>query len=80
MKSGRWEPVELEVWRGKKEAPGKIRGRTADDKKARKEAKGTGRSAESAGVVVIKTERLPDGRTKVILKDKTTGRVVESIE
>jgi hypothetical protein len=26
---------------------------------------------------VIKTERLPDGRTKRILKDKKTGRIVE---
>jgi predicted dehydrogenase len=65
MKSGRWEPVELEVWRGKKEAPGKGEGR---------------RVAGNAGVVVIKTEHLPDGRTKVILKDKASGRVIEKIE
>jgi hypothetical protein len=29
--------------------------------------------------LVIKTERLPDGRTKRILKDKATGRIVEKI-
>ena len=66
MKSGRWEPVELEVWRGGPEGkPGKTAERysTAAKKK-----------------VVIKTERLPDGRTKLILKDKATGRIIEKIE
>jgi hypothetical protein len=29
---------------------------------------------------VIKTERLPDGRTKRILKDKATGRITEKID
>jgi hypothetical protein len=32
------------------------------------------------GLEVIKTERLPDGRVKQILKDKATGRIVERIE
>jgi predicted dehydrogenase len=36
--------------------------------------------AEKAGLVAIKFERLPDGRTKRILKDKATGRIIERIE
>ena len=123
MKSGRWEPVELEIWHGKAKemagaknvAPGKVRGRKADEKKALTEEKGFGRAANkrkigavaqrgplkaagraqedkngpgkgeghrvagNAGVVVIKTEHLPDGRTKTILKEKATGRVIERI-
>jgi hypothetical protein len=43
--------------------------------------KGEGRGAAgNAAVIVIKTERLPDGRTKTILKDKATGRIVERID
>jgi hypothetical protein len=29
---------------------------------------------------VIKTERLPDGRVKRILKDRASGRIIEKIE
>ena len=36
--------------------------------------------SENGALLVIKTERLPDGRTKRILKDKITGRIVERIE
>jgi len=32
------------------------------------------------GFIAIKVERLPDGRTKRILKDKATGRIIERIE
>jgi hypothetical protein len=113
MKSGRWEPVGLDVWRGKKEAPGKVRGRKADEKKALSEEKesrravnkrklgagaqrgtlkaagraqeeknGPGKgqtkgSGRDAALIKLKTEKLPDGRTKVIFKEKATGRVVE---
>ena len=71
MKSGRWEPVELEVWRGEDVAePGKAGGgraklRPADDE---------------IGFVLVKKEKMPDGRTKVILREKATGRVSEKIE
>ncbi len=41
--------------------------------------KGRGKS-EKAGLVIVKTERLPDGRVKQILKDKATGRIIERIE
>jgi len=38
------------------------------------------KSASKAGYSVIKTERLPDGRVKRILKDMATGQVVEKID
>lgn len=34
---------------------------------------------ERNGKIVIKQERMPDGRTKWILKDKATGRIIEEI-
>ncbi len=60
--SKKWEPVELEIWRGDK-------------------------AAESRKYLVdydqdhhlIKEEKLPDGRTKVILKNKETGDITEKI-
>jgi len=102
MKSGRWEPVELGVWRGKangitgaksvapgirkssgqagmpakagNKRPGKPSGR------AKRPGKGeTKKSGRDASLIVIKTEKLPDGRTKTILKDKAVGRVIERI-
>jgi predicted dehydrogenase len=125
MRSGRWEPVELDLWPGPQGKPGKtaqryftaakkkkVSGASAavpnkagkgagPEKKAGRRArkalpKAPGRAQEAktgagkgkttagaagkAGVVVIKTEHLPDGRTKTILKDKATGRIIEKIE
>jgi hypothetical protein len=133
MRSGRWEPVELALWRGGKAEPGadglrkvsrekagKHRVKTQHIRSARGTAGEAGKAESSiggekggrkgplkgpkkapgrpqegknssgegerrgaprnAGFIVIKTERLPDGRTKRILKDKATGRVVERIE
>ena len=34
---------------------------------------------EIDGQVVIKRERMPDGRTKLILKDKQSGKVVQKL-
>jgi predicted dehydrogenase len=73
IKSGRWEPV-----RAAFKAPGKaLRGKTRVDKGVGQ----GGRKSPSprAQFAVIKSERLPDGRVKRILKDKTTGRIVEKI-
>lgn len=39
---------------------------------------GSGQPGKGA-FIVVKTERLPDGRVKRILKDKATGRIVEKI-
>ena len=98
MRSGRWEPVKLEIWPEK--APGRAgKARTGADRgegrekpgkagKAPRAAGGAGgpktakrpRRPPKSGHAVIKTERLPDGRVKRILKDKATGRVVERVE
>jgi len=61
-RSRRWEPVELEVWRGPEEV-----------EKIRVSA------PEFDGHVVIKQERMPDGRMKLILKDKRTGKITQRV-
>ncbi|MDH4198109.1 MAG: Gfo/Idh/MocA family oxidoreductase [Candidatus Aminicenantes bacterium] len=63
MGSGRWEPVELAVWRGAAETAGP--GPKQDDKEP---------------FLLIKKEKMPDGRTKLILKEKATGRIVQKVE
>jgi predicted dehydrogenase len=61
--------------KGPKKAPG----RPQEAKTEFRE--GVGRDqGEKGAFLVIKTERLPDGRTKQILKDKATGRIIERIE
>jgi predicted dehydrogenase len=72
MKSGRWEPVKLAARRSEAR-PGPAGPR-------RKPAGAGPGKAGAASSTVIKVERLPDGRTKRILKDKATGRIVEKIE
>jgi predicted dehydrogenase len=63
MKSGRWEPIKLEVWRGKEDAWS------------------SGSPAEGGErFALIKKEKMPDGRTKLILKERETGRVIQKIE
>jgi hypothetical protein len=62
VKTKKWEPVELEVWRGK-----------------------SGLSEEKMTVdyddqfYLIKEEKLADGRKKVILKDKSTGEIIQRV-
>lgn len=61
--SKKWEPVQLDVWRGK-----------------------TGVSADqhvqdyNEQYQLIKTEKMPDGKTKLILKDKQTGEIVQQVQ
>ncbi len=57
-----WKPVELEDWRGPKEAE-----------------RITVPAAEIEEHVVIKQERMPDGKVKLILKDKQTGKITQRI-
>jgi predicted dehydrogenase len=64
MKTGRWEPIELAEWTAG----------TGTATAVGREPDGTG------GLSAIKTERLPDGRTKRILRDQATGRIIEEIE
>jgi hypothetical protein len=60
-KSGRWEPVRLEDWRG---------GETPRIQRARR---------EHDGKTVIKEEKMPDGRRKLILKDESTGAFTDVV-
>jgi len=60
--SKRWEPVELEVWRG--------------GEAGSKEAAATDYDEHH---LLIKQEKMPDGRTKLILKEKETGKVIQKI-
>jgi predicted dehydrogenase len=62
MKSKRWEPVELEIWRGRDDA-----------------ATSHHEASEDGTYILIKREILPDGRSKSILKEKATGKVVERV-
>ena len=71
MKSGRWEQVELEVWRGREiRDMSEISGFRIVSREFH----------EDAPLVLIKSEKMPDGRIKFIFKDKATGRIVETIE
>jgi predicted dehydrogenase len=62
VQTKKWEPVEVEVWRGQTEAGEQVGVRDYD-----------------AEHILIKKETLPDGRTKVILKHKTTGKIIQQI-
>ena len=61
--SKRWEPVELEIWRGEEESAEVTAAIDYDDQH-----------------LLIKEEKMPDGRTKLILKDKKSGRIVQKIK
>ena len=59
-KTKKWEPVELEIWRG------------------------AGILEEDAALkeydefhFLVKEEVMPEGRTKLILKEKSTGRIIQ---
>jgi len=59
-----WQPVALAEWRGS----------------AADEASGPTGPWEDERYVLLKEERMPDGRRKLILKDKESGEVVQKIE
>jgi predicted dehydrogenase len=61
-KSKQWEPVKLEVWRGRSDV-------SAD----------TAKAEYDADHYLMKTELLPDGRTKTVIKHKQTGKLSEVI-
>lgn len=61
-KSKKWEPVELQVWRGKEEAEEALQYPEYDP-----------------GHYLIKEERMPDGRKKLILKEKASGNIVQRV-
>ncbi|MGV3503529.1 MAG: Gfo/Idh/MocA family protein [Adhaeribacter sp.] len=61
-KSKKWEPVNLQVWRGREEVEAQLSYQEYD-----------------ADHLLIKEERMPDGRKKLILKEKSAGRIVQRI-
>ncbi len=63
-RSRQWEGIEIDDWRG--------------DPKADAQAQYAEETAE--GLVVMKREHMPDGKTKVILKDRSTGEITQKIE
>jgi predicted dehydrogenase len=60
-RSGRWEPVQIDDWRG---GTAERIGRTR---------------REHDGKTVLKEEKMPDGRRKLILKDETTGEFSDAV-
>ena len=60
VQSRRWEPIELDDWRGRE---------NVDPIQGFKE--------EIDGLQLVKRERLPDGKIKLILKNKETGEVTQ---
>jgi predicted dehydrogenase len=60
MESKRWEPVEIDDWRGRDDAD--VDRQMTD---------------YDADHFLVKEERMPDGRTKLILKEKEGGRIVQ---
>jgi predicted dehydrogenase len=60
--SRKWEPVKLEVWRGKKEVAQERVEQEYDEQ-----------------FTLIKEEKMPDGRTKLILRDKESGKIVQKV-
>jgi len=61
--SKRWEPVELEIWRGEEDAAEDMAAIDYDDQH-----------------LLVKEEKMPDGRTKLILKDKKSGSIIQKIK
>ena len=63
-RSKKWEPIELTDWRGRDLEEHKTVGDKFLDEK----------------YDLVKEEKMPDGRRKLILKDKETGKIIERIE
>jgi predicted dehydrogenase len=62
VKTKKWEPVELDDWRGKE-------GVTAN----------ADLIEFDESHFLIKKEKMPDGNTKLMLKEKTTGKIIQKI-
>jgi predicted dehydrogenase len=61
-KTKKWEPVELDIWRGKEDI-----------------TSGTETVEYDEHHYLIKKEKMPDGTTKLMLKEKSTGKIVQKI-
>ena len=62
MESRKWEPIDIQDWRG-----GPVNKENA------------GLKDYDEGHFLIKEEKMPDGKLKVILKDKRTGKISQMI-
>lgn len=63
VESKKWEPVALEVWRGQSE----------------EESRSSGFREYDKDHWLIKDEKMPDGRNKLILKEKASGKVLQRV-
>ncbi len=63
--SKKWEPVQLDVWRGTGVAVAGAAGALS------------GQTEYDAQYWLLKSEVMPDGKSKVILRDKKTGQIVQ---
>ncbi len=61
-KSKRWQPVELDIWRGKEFSEGEALLKDYD-----------------GDYFLVKEELMPDGRLKLILKEKDTGKIIQKL-
>ena len=62
VKTKKWEPIDLELWRGKKNSQKTLELTDYDEQ-----------------YFLIKEETIHDGRNKLILKDKKSGKVIERV-
>ena len=76
--SRQWEPVALEVWRGRENVP-LIRDSRGQAAAAATEPDPAEALAEAAGLTILKRERMPGGQVKVILKNEETGELSQEI-
>jgi predicted dehydrogenase len=63
VESKKWEPVMLEVWHGQSE----------------EESRSSGFREYDKDHWLIKEEKMPDGRNKLILKEKASGKVLQRV-
>jgi predicted dehydrogenase len=63
VESKKWEPVVLDVWRGQSE----------------EESRSSGFREYDKDHWLIKEEKMPDGRNKLILKEKASGKVLQRV-
>jgi predicted dehydrogenase len=59
-KTKKWEPVDLEIWRGSETLESEVALKEYDD-----------------AHFLVKEEVMPDGRTKLILKEKSSGQIIQ---
>ena len=61
--SKKWEPVQLDLWRGQRKGSSEVHHLDYDQQ-----------------YQLVKEELLPDGKTRLILKDKRTGEIIQKYQ